>query len=120
MDRTVAPIDVIADIRAAVGQHRPLILDSGIRSGLDIVGALAAGADFVQIGRPFLYGLMAGGQAGVERVLQILSDETRNAMQLLGAANVADLRKSLLQASVAESGPEASDQPWDGLSAYAG
>ncbi|UNK47309.1 alpha-hydroxy acid oxidase [Arthrobacter sulfonylureivorans] len=98
MDRTVAPIDVIAEIRAAVGPHRPLILDSGIRSGLDVAAALAAGADFVHVGRAFLYGLMAGGQPGVERVLQILSDETRNAMQLLGAATITDLRQGQLHA----------------------
>lgn len=119
MDRTVAPIDIIGQIRAAVGPQHPLILDSGIRSGLDVVAALAAGADFVHIGRAFLYGLMAGGQAGVERVLQILSDETRNAMQLLGAANIADLRQGQLQVSGAEPGPERAGQPGDRLTAFA-
>lgn len=94
LDRAIAPVDALPAIRAAVGPQAPLVLDSGITSGLDVVTALAAGADFVLVGRAFLYGLMAGGQAGVERVLDILSSETRNAMQLMGAASVADIRRA--------------------------
>ncbi|MGO2634192.1 MAG: alpha-hydroxy acid oxidase [Galactobacter sp.] len=92
LDRAVAPIDVVAGIREAVGPGTPVILDSGIRSGVDVVTALAQGADFVLLGRAYMYGLMAGGQLGAQRVLELIGRETLNAMQLLGATSVADLR----------------------------
>ncbi|GAA1390027.1 hypothetical protein GCM10009599_05860 [Luteococcus peritonei] len=92
LDRAVAPVDVLPAIRAAVGPEMPVLLDSGIRTGTDVAIALASGADHVFLGRAYLYGLMAGGQAGVERALDLLAIETRNAMQLLGVASVAELR----------------------------
>ena len=69
----------------AVGGRMPVLVDSGFRRGSDIVKALALGAQAVCIGRPYLWGLGAFGQPGVERVLAILRAETRNAMQQLGA-----------------------------------
>lgn len=92
LDRAIAPIDVVRGIREAVGPTTPIMLDSGIRTGVDVVTALAAGADFAFLGRAYMYGLMAGGQAGAARALELIGRETLNAMQLLGATSVAGLR----------------------------
>jgi len=93
LDRAVATINAIGPIREAVGDELPLLFDSGVRTGTDVATAIAAGADFVFIGRAYLYGLMAGGRAGVERALELLGLETLNAMQLLGVGSVAELRE---------------------------
>ena len=69
---------------AAVAGKCPVLLDGGVRRGADVVAARALGADAVLIGRPVLYGLAAGHEAGVTRVLQILRDETVAAMALAG------------------------------------
>jgi L-lactate dehydrogenase (cytochrome) len=68
------------------------VLDSGVRNGTDIVVALALGADAAAVGRAYLYGLMAGGEAGVDRALDILSTELRRTMALLGVTTVDELR----------------------------
>lgn len=93
LDRAVATINAIGPIREAVGDELPLLFDSGVRTGTDVATAIAAGADFVFIGRAYLYGLMAGGRAGVERALELLGLETLNAMQLLGVGSAAELRE---------------------------
>jgi L-lactate dehydrogenase (cytochrome) len=93
LDRTVAPVDLIAPVREAVGPSVPLLVDSGVRSGADVAVALALGADAVALGRAYLYGLMAGGEAGVDRTLGIIARQFRSVMQLLGATSVADIRK---------------------------
>jgi (S)-2-hydroxy-acid oxidase len=69
----------------------PIIFDSGVRRGTDIVKALAMGASGVCIGRPYLWGLGAFGQPGVERVLEILREELLATMQQLGAQNIAGI-----------------------------
>ena len=66
-------------------------MDSGIRHGSDIVAALALGADFTMVGRAYLYGLMAGGRAGVDRTIAILAGQIERTMRLLGATTVAEL-----------------------------
>jgi L-lactate dehydrogenase (cytochrome) len=66
-------------------------LDTGITSGADIVAARALGADAALVGRAYLYGLMAGGERGVERAADILTDEVRRTMQLLGVQKTAEL-----------------------------
>ena len=71
-------------VREAAGADATVLLDSGIRHGQDIIAALAHGADAVMIGRAYLYGLMAGGEAGVERAVEILRAEYRRGLQLLG------------------------------------
>jgi len=80
-----------------VGADTEVFLDTGIMSGADIVAAIAHGARFTLVGRAYLYGLMAGGEAGVQRVVDILGAEIRRTMALLGAASVADLRPELVR-----------------------
>jgi isopentenyl diphosphate isomerase/L-lactate dehydrogenase-like FMN-dependent dehydrogenase len=79
-----------------VGGELELLLDSGVRRGSDIVKALALGARAVLIGRPYLYGLAAGGQAGVERVLEIYVAELLRVLRLLGRTSLAQLDRSVL------------------------
>jgi len=75
----------------------PVLVDSGFRRGTDIIKALAMGAQAVCIGRPYLWGLGAFGQAGVERVLKILRKETRDAMQEVGAPSIKHLTRAMIQ-----------------------
>jgi isopentenyl diphosphate isomerase/L-lactate dehydrogenase-like FMN-dependent dehydrogenase len=75
----------------------PVLVDSGFRRGTDIIKALAMGARAVCIGRPYLWGLGAFGQAGVERVLKILRKETRDAMQEVGAPSIKHLTRAMVQ-----------------------
>src|SRR5208283_1005459 len=93
LDRVIAPIELVAEVREALGDGPTVLIDSGIRHGSDLVVALALGADAGLIGRAYLYGLMAGGEAGVDRVLELLADQFTRAMQLLGVTSVAELRK---------------------------
>jgi L-lactate dehydrogenase (cytochrome) len=93
LDRCVPTADLIAPAREAVGPSVPILVDSGIRSGVDVAVALALGADAAALGRAYVYGLMAGGEAGVDRVLLIVERELRTTMRLLGVTSVADLRK---------------------------
>lgn len=90
-DGVSATIEVLPEIVEAVGGRMPVMVDSGFRRGSDIVKALAMGAQAVCVGRPYLWGLGAFGQPGVERVLGILRNETRIAMQQLGAPTLKDL-----------------------------
>ena len=84
LDRTPATLHALPAVREAVGPNGTVMLDSGIMHGQDIVAAVALGADAVMIGRAYLYGLMAGGEAGVERAVEILEAEYRRGVQLLG------------------------------------
>ena len=92
LDRTVPPADMIAAVREAVGPEVSVLVDSGIRHGSDIAVALALGADACAVGRAYLYGLMAGGEAGVDKALDILATQFTRTMQLLGVRSVAELR----------------------------
>ncbi|MFL5769192.1 MAG: alpha-hydroxy acid oxidase [Chloroflexota bacterium] len=96
LDRTLAPIDVLEEIVAAVPDATELWVDGGVRRGLDIAIACALGARGVLVGRPILWALAAGGQAGVERALAILREEFELALMLLGAATPGDLRREHL------------------------
>ncbi|MEQ8263850.1 alpha-hydroxy acid oxidase [Pseudohaliea sp.] len=86
-----APIDCIPALRDAIGNDLELILDGGVRRGTHVIKALALGADACSIGRPYLYGLAAGGQAGVERTLKLLRAEVERSMALLGVSATAEL-----------------------------
>lgn len=94
LDRAPATLSVLPEIREAVGPEVAVLLDSGVRHGADIIAAVARGADAVMIGRAYLYGLMAGGRAGVERVVEILREEYARSLQLLGLASTAGIRSS--------------------------
>jgi isopentenyl diphosphate isomerase/L-lactate dehydrogenase-like FMN-dependent dehydrogenase len=96
-DGVSATIDVLPEIVGAVGGRIPVLVDSGFRRGSDIVKALALGAQAVCIGRPYLWGLGAFGQPGVERVLAILRAETRTAMAQLGAPSLGDLTPAMVR-----------------------
>jgi isopentenyl diphosphate isomerase/L-lactate dehydrogenase-like FMN-dependent dehydrogenase len=84
-------IDSLAEVAPAVARRVPLFMDSGIRRGTDIFKALALGADAILVGRPYVWGLGAFGQAGVERALDILTAELEIAMQSFGTATIADI-----------------------------
>ena len=94
LDRTVPPVKTIAAIRDTVGPDVALLVDSGIRHGSDIAIALALGADACAIGRAYLYGLMAGGEAGVDKALDILAAQFKRTMQLLGVGSTTELREA--------------------------
>ena len=91
LDSTPAPIDCIAPMRDAVGDAIELILDGGVRRGTHMLKALAMGADACSVGRAYLYGLGAGGQAGVERALNLLRQELVRDMSLLGCRTLSDV-----------------------------
>ncbi len=95
-DGVSATIDVLPEIIAAAGSM-PVLIDSGFRRGSDIVKALAVGAKAVCIGRPYLWGLGAFGQPGVERVLALLRAETRAAMAQIGAASLKDITPAMVK-----------------------
>ena len=90
-DAAPAPIDLLPGIVDAVGGRAEIIVDSGIRRGVDVLKAIARGATACMIGRPYVYGLAAGGQAGVERALQILQDELERNMALVGVTRIVDV-----------------------------
>jgi len=81
VDSGRATIEILPEIIEAVGGRMPVLVDSGFRRGTDFIKALAIDAQAVCVGRPYLWGLGAFGQAGVERVLEILRKERREAMQ---------------------------------------
>jgi len=86
-------IEVLPEIVKAVDGRLAILFDSGIRTGLDIMRALHLGADFVLLGRAFLYGVAALGDIGGHHVIEILTDELKNNMMQLGVEKLADLRK---------------------------
>ena len=96
-DNGRSTIDALPGIVEAAGGRMPVLIDSGFRRGADIVKALALGATAVGIGRPYLWGLGAFGQPGVERVLEFLRRETHAVMQQMGAPTVKDLIPSMVR-----------------------
>lgn len=97
LDYCVAPIEVLGEIAAAVGDRLTIVIDSGFRRGTDIAKALALGAHTVMIGRATLYGLAADGERGVRRALDMLAVELDRVLGQLGCRSVADLKNSLLR-----------------------
>jgi isopentenyl diphosphate isomerase/L-lactate dehydrogenase-like FMN-dependent dehydrogenase len=95
-DNGRATIDCLPEIVEVVNRRIPVLVDSGFRRGTDIVKGLALGAQGVCIGRPYLWGLGAFGQPGVERVLEILRTESRVAMQQCGAPSIKALTPALV------------------------
>jgi L-lactate dehydrogenase (cytochrome) len=91
LDRAPIPLRLLPDVVEAVGEQAEVWLDTGILSGADVVAALALGARATLVGRAYLYGLMAGGERGVDRAAEILSGEVSRTMQLLGVRTVDEL-----------------------------
>lgn len=95
LDRSVAPVELIAPARALAGPDFTILVDSGFRRGTEIVQALALGADAVLLGRATLYGLAAGGEAGVTRAIQILAAEIDRTIGMLGLTSVEQLDRKV-------------------------
>lgn len=93
-DRGQVPLEILSEVVKAVGNKVEIYIDGGIMSGLDALGAIALGAKAVFIGRAYLYGAMANGEAGVEQVIEIMRREFENGMALSGATNIAEVRKN--------------------------
>lgn len=97
LDGVLSAIEVLPEVVAAVGGRAEVYVDSGFRRGTDVVKALALGARAVLVGRPYLFGLAVGGEAGVAGVLETFRRELANAMALLGRASLAELDRSTVQ-----------------------
>jgi L-lactate dehydrogenase (cytochrome) len=91
LDRAPVPFHLLPTVAREVGADTEIVLDTGIMSGADIVAAIALGARFTLVGRAYLYGLMAGGEAGVDRAIAILSEQVARTMRLLGVTCLAEL-----------------------------
>ncbi len=94
LDRAPVPFLLLPEVRKKIGKKAEIHVDTGIMHGADIVAALANGADFVWIGRAYLYGLMAGGREGVDRTIEILGTQILRTMKLLGVSSVSELKPS--------------------------
>jgi isopentenyl diphosphate isomerase/L-lactate dehydrogenase-like FMN-dependent dehydrogenase len=90
-------IDALPEIVEAVNGRMPILVDSGFRRGTDMVKALCMGATAVGVGRPYIWGLGAFGQPGVEKVLDILRTELYAAMQQVGAPSIKDLKPAMVR-----------------------
>ena len=97
LDTVPASIDALPAIANAVADRVPVLLDGGVRRGVDVVKALSLGATAVMIGRPYLWGLATAGPAGVERVVQLLVTELEFAMAQCGAAALAEVTRELVR-----------------------
>jgi L-lactate dehydrogenase (cytochrome) len=91
LDRAPIPFHLLPTVVREVGMDTEVIVDTGIMNGADIVASMALGAKFTLIGRAYLYGLMAGGRAGVDRTIQILSEQIVRTMKLLEVASIEEL-----------------------------
>lgn len=91
LDRAPVPFHLLPEVVREVGKDTEVMVDTGIMNGADVVASLALGAKFTLIGRAYLYGLMAGGRRGVDRTIEILSEEVRRTMRLLQVSCVEEL-----------------------------
>ncbi|WP_288812287.1 alpha-hydroxy acid oxidase [uncultured Gordonia sp.] len=91
LDRAPIPFHLLPEVAREVGADTDVMLDTGIMSGADIVASVALGARFTLVGRAYLYGLMAGGEAGVDRMIEILGEQIARTMRLLGVASLDEL-----------------------------
>ena len=92
-----ASVDCVAEVVDAVEEAMPVLMDGGIRRGTDVFKALALGAKAVCIGRPYCWGLAAGGADGVARVLELLDGELRRIMTLAGTPSIPDISRKNVQ-----------------------
>ncbi len=96
LDSGPPAIQMLPLIRAAVGKDYPLLFDSGVRNGEGVIKALALGADFVMLGRPFLYGIGAAGTQGLARIIDILASEMSLTLAQLGKPDINDIDRSVI------------------------
>jgi lactate 2-monooxygenase len=96
VDGAVGALDAYVEVREALGESATVLMDGGIRTGADVLKAMALGADAVLLGRPYVYGLAVGGQQGVEAVIRQLLAETDITLALLGGRSVRELEPSFL------------------------
>src|SRR5436190_201064 len=99
VDGAIASLDALVEIRSAIGRDVTVLVDGGIRTGADILKALALGADAVLIGRPYVYALAVGGRDGVAAYIEQLAAETDVTLALIGAPSVQELDESWIAAS---------------------
>jgi L-lactate dehydrogenase (cytochrome) len=92
LDRAPTPLEVLPTVVEAVGDRAEVLVDGGVQSGADVVAAVALGARACLVGRAYLYGLMAGGERGVQRAVDILTSEITRTMQLIGTDSVSRLK----------------------------
>lgn len=97
LDHAPSTLEVLPEIVAAVDSRAEVLIDGGIRRGTDVIKALALGARACMIGRPYVYGVAAGGQAGAARALQLLRDEVERAAKLLGCRVLRDVDRSTVR-----------------------
>jgi lactate 2-monooxygenase len=99
VDGAVASLDALVEVRGAVGGEAVVLVDGGIRSGADVVKAMALGADAVLVGRPYVYALAVGGEAGVAALIGQLAAETDLTLALMGAPSIRELDSTWIAAS---------------------
>ena len=97
LDRSTVPLRLIEPVRSEVGDESEVYIDGGVMNGADIVAAVALGADAVFVGRAYLYGIMAGGEEGVQRAADILTADVTRTMKLLGVSSVEELGPDLVE-----------------------
>jgi len=107
LDHGCGTMEVLPEIAAAVGSRAGIIIDGGFARGTDVVKAIAGGANLVGLGRMQCYALAAGGEAALVRMLEILDDEVRRSLGLLGVTNFAELDRSYLRPAPSVSAPHA-------------
>ena len=98
LDRAPTPLDVLPEVVAAVGERAEVYLDTGVLTGADIVAAIGLGATGIFLGRAYLYGLMAGGERGVDRMFEVLTAEMTRTLQLLGVPRLVDVGRDQVTA----------------------
>jgi len=91
MDRGIVPLELLIEVRKAVGPKMELYIDGAVQNGGDALAAVALGAQGVLVGRPYLYGLMAAGEKGVDKMADIFRAEMDNTLKLMGVARMSDL-----------------------------
>ena len=96
LDRAPVPFHLVPATRKALGKSVPIHFDTGIMHGADVLAGLASGANFAWIGRAYLYGLMAGGRAGVEKTFEIFESQMTRTLKLLGVNSIAELEPSMV------------------------
>lgn len=102
LDRAPTPLELLPDVVAAVEGRCEVLVDTGVRNGADLIAARGLGASAAMVGRAYLYGLMAGGEDGVDRAISILTTETVRTMQLLGRNTLADLEPGTVRLRTAD------------------